>query len=99
MQDIVSLVAKLRRPRLLTRAARHGLPHYRRGTHLSRLLQSPGPWRSGRAIMRLLELEAELDERRRLKDANYTPTRHVEVLIALLGEVELLKNAQRPQIE
>jgi hypothetical protein len=34
----------------------------------------------------LLETEAALDEERRLAASGYSPARHVEVLIAMMGE-------------
>lgn len=71
-----------RRPRLLMSAARHGLSDYRRDRDLPRLLRGRGG-----SVLSLLEtLEAEAEELRRRNDPNWSCTRHVELLIALLAE-------------
>ncbi|MBV2361132.1 hypothetical protein KUH32_15315 [Thalassococcus sp. CAU 1522] len=95
MRDILGLLAHLRRPRLLIRAARIGAVNYRRDTHLHRLLGYSSLPRSGAALMRLIEVEADLDEKRRNDDAGYSVSRHVEVLMAMMGEAQLLRNAPR----
>ncbi len=61
MQDIHSLLATLHRPRLLMRAARIGAAEYRRAGHLPRLLGYGMLPRPGPALMRLIEMEAELE--------------------------------------
>ena len=96
MKDILSLLHSLRRPRLLIRAARAGVVEYQRDTHLKRHLgYGPVP-RSGAALMRLMEIEEELDRQRRSDDAGYSLIRHVDVLIALMGEARILQ-ASHPQ--
>lgn len=90
MNDLAVIVQGLRRPRLLVQAARHGLGDYKRSRVLQRLVRlggSPGPQR---AVNALLPVEAHLEQARKSGDASYNPARHVEVLIALLGEVRLL---------
>ncbi|WP_417719176.1 DUF6477 family protein [Salipiger sp.] len=91
MQDILTILHSLRRPRLLIRAARFGADDYRRDTHLTRILGIGPLPRSGAAIMRLMEIEAELDERRRAADAGYSVARHVEVLAVMMGEARLFQ--------
>lgn len=86
MQNPGALITNLKRPKLLITAARMAQPEYRRGGLLRRVLgceQLPG---SNAAIMALLSIERDHDERRRAQDASYSPLRHLEVLIALLGE-------------
>jgi hypothetical protein len=95
MIDLLGRIALLRRPRLLVHAARFGLEDYVRAHHLPRLLQGRVPARSGDALMRLLELEAELDAKRIEKAATYTIAAHVDVLIAIMGEARDLR-ATRP---
>lgn len=91
MKDILSLLADLRRPRLLICAAQHGAAQYRSERDLHRVLKSsPPPWR-GAAMMRLMEMEAELNEARHNHEAGYRAARHVEVLAALLGEATALR--------
>lgn len=94
MKDILSLVSDLRRPRLLIRAARIGAQEYRRDPHLHRILGYGNLPRSGEALMQLLMIEGELDEKRRGGDAGYSVSRHVEVLSAMMGEARLLRAAR-----
>ena len=88
MTDFRALLADLRRPQLLIRAARCGLSDYRRERDLRRLLDAqPSP---DRAIRRLLTEEDRLETIRQSGEASYSVTRHIEVLIALMSEVRLL---------
>ncbi|WP_373356844.1 DUF6477 family protein [Pseudoroseicyclus sp. CXY001] len=95
MQDILGMIGQLERPRLLVRAARAGVEQYRREQMLPRLLGALAPPRSGAAVLELLELEAEADVRRRAGTADYAVQRHVEHLIALMGEARLIRAAAR----
>lgn len=91
MQDIHSLLATLHRPKLLMRAARIGAQEYRRGASLPRLLGYGTLPRHGPALMRLMEMEAELETSRTAVLATYSLTRHVDVLIAIVGEARALR--------
>ena len=91
MHDILSLLENMRRPRLLIRAARIGSQDYRRDAHLHRLLGPGSLPRTGPALMRLIEIEAELNERRHNSDASYSICRHVDVLCAMMGEARTLR--------
>lgn len=95
MKDIFSQVQDLRRPRLLIRAARHGADEYQRDQHLKRHLGLGPLPRNGQALIRLMESEAVLNEQRRGNDAEYSLIKHVDVLIAIMGEARLLR-ASRP---
>ena len=89
MSDFRMILANLRRPRLLMRAARFGLGDYRRERDLRRLVRcgmSPED-----TVPSLMSVEAELEETRLSGDASYSVTRHIEVLIALLAEARLLR--------
>jgi hypothetical protein len=86
--EMRSCLTGLRRPQLLIRAARLGLSEYRRDRDLKRLLASePAPDRS---IPALLTEEEKLEATRQRGDAAYSVSRHIEVMIALMGEVSLL---------
>ena len=90
MNDILSMLKMLNRPRLLVRAARHGLSEYNRDRHLTRILKDvrlPGP---GQAVITLMSEEQILEEKRKLGDASYSVLHHIDVLIALMGEAKLL---------
>jgi len=97
MQDIPTMIRQLNRPRLLVQAARFGVDGYRREMHLRRLLgrdRIPGP---AEAARRLLDVEADMEAARREGRADYAFARHVEVLIALLGEARILRAAGQPR--
>lgn len=90
MTDVTALLATLRRPRLLIRAARFGLADYNRDRDLKRLMRLPATPHPRAAVDRLISAEAELEACRRSGGAAYSPARHVEVLIALMAEARLL---------
>ncbi len=91
MLDLHSRIATLKRPTLLARAARFGVDDYRRTVHLRRILKCDALPRHGAAIMQLLEIESEIDALRKDGSASYRPARHVEVLIAIMGEAHLMR--------
>ncbi len=91
MQDILEMLDQLRRPRLLIRAARAGAEGYARAPHLRRLLGGGETPRTGEALIRLLEMERDLDDTRRAGDPGYSAVRHVDMLIAMMGEARLLR--------
>lgn len=91
MTDVLSLIASLRRPRLMIRAARLGCSEYRRDRDLKRLLgATPAP---DRALPALLDAEAVAEATRQTGDAAYSIARHVELLIALIAEARLATRA------
>lgn len=94
MQDILSMLNALHRPRLLIRAARIGAEDYRRTAHLPRLLGYGNLPRHGNALMRLMEIEGELNELRLAEDSAYNLLRHIDVLIAIVGESRIMRAAQ-----
>jgi len=94
MQDILTMLHALHRPRLMMRAARIGADEYRRAAHLPRLLgyrTLPGP---SNACMQLMALESDWEEKRVNSDASYSMVRHLDVLIALVAEARTLRAAQ-----
>lgn len=94
MQDLLSMLHALHRPPLLMRAARIGAQDYRRATHLPRLLGYGQLPRHGTALIKLMELEADLNDQRLANDTSYSLVRHVDVLIAMVGEARILRASQ-----
>ena len=90
MQDFRTFLSQLRRPRLLVRAARHGLQDYRRDRDLARLIRTTASPQPAAALEALFETEELLEATRRAGDANYSIARHIEVLIAMMAEARLL---------
>ena len=89
MTDCRSLLATIRRPRLLMRAARFGLQEYRRERDLRRYVGNTASPED--AVTSLMTVEARLEENRIAGDAAYSVARHIEVLIALLAEAQFLR--------
>lgn len=96
MQDLLSMIAGLKRPSLLVGAARFGVDDYDRLRSLPRLLRTAGAPKPGPAIVRLLEIETEMNDMRKVNAADYAIARHVELLIALMGEARELKSTVTP---
>lgn len=95
MNDLMSMLSALHRPRLMMRAARIGAEDYRRSTHLPRLLGDGFPARHGAAILRLLDIESALEEQRVHGDPGYRMVRHLDTLIAIIGEARELNASQQ----
>ncbi len=95
MLDLFTRIATLKRPSLLARAARFGLDDYRRDAHLHRLLQCEKLPKHAEAIMRLLDIESAMDERRKSRSGTYSPALHVDVLIAITVEARLMRATTR----
>jgi len=64
--------------------------------HLPRILHSVALPRHGEALIRLLEIEGTLNAQRLSDDAEYAVARHVEVMIAIIGEARLMRATLRP---
>lgn len=90
MTDLRLLIAGLRRPKLLVRAARAGVPDYSRERDLCRLTGSSQPPSPARAVKCLLAEEDALEAVRKNGSGAYSPARHVELLIALMAEARAL---------
>lgn len=89
MSDCRTLLASLRRPRILMRAARFGLAEYRRERDLCRYVTATASPED--TVSSLISVEARLEATRVAGDAAYSVARHIEVLIALLAEAQLLR--------
>lgn len=90
MQDVLKRVAELNRPKLLVRTAKSAVKDYRRDTHLARVLRGKASKHHSAAIHMLLDLEKEHNDRRLDHGAGYSLADHLDVSIALVGEVQLL---------
>jgi hypothetical protein len=93
MHDILKALDSLRRPRLLIRAARIGAAEYRRDAHLRRHFGYGALPRSAAALAQLVEMEEALNQQRQVGMGSYSATRHVEILIAMMGEARILRSA------
>ena len=88
----------LRRPRLLIEAARLGVAEYSRDAALRRHLGYLRQPDCEATLGALLEIEDELNQMRKEGNAGYSPARHVDVVIAIMGEARLLRaSAQADQ--
>jgi hypothetical protein len=94
MNDPLSLLDTLSRPRLLVTAAQIASAHYRRETMLRRLLGDPAPSGQSETVMALFVLEQGLEAARFERHSGYSVERHVRVLAALIAEAAAL--ATRP---
>lgn len=83
-----SCFEKIRRPRLIVQAARIASATYRRDRDLARLLKAQPAGSEPVNIRRLSDIESDLDQSRRAQDSTYSISRHVEVLAALLAELQ-----------
>lgn len=86
----------MRRPSLLIKAARFGLDDYVRTMHLRRILKTETIPRPAPAVMQLLDIESALNTARIEKQATYSVARHVDVMIALMAEAQILRATSRP---
>lgn len=94
MSDLTDLIAAIRRPRLLIRAARFGQAEYNRKRDLTRLMRTSDLPAPEAALARLMAEERVLEESRRAGAAEYSFLRHIDVLIALMGESRLLPRGE-----
>ncbi|WP_377188226.1 DUF6477 family protein [Ruegeria meonggei] len=99
MHDLMTMITSLRRPRLLARAAKIGAQDYDRDRHLQRILGYGSLPGTGAALVRLLEMEREVNAQRQEEDAAYSLVRHLDLLIALLGEAQLFQASRASQYQ
>lgn len=90
MTDFHHLLTRLRRPASLVRAAQHGANDYDRSRHLARIAGEVLDSSPQDAIDLLLCREAEQEDYRVTRFPAYNAVRHLELLIAILGELRLL---------
>jgi hypothetical protein len=90
MTDLAVLLATLRRPKILVRAARAGVTDYRRERDLKRFIRNAKSVSPEEMVERLLVEETRLEATRTAGDATYSIQRHVTVLAALIAEARHL---------
>lgn len=83
----------LRRPRLLVRAARHGLSDYNRSRDLRRIAGFSDTAKPHQVTAQLLDMEDNMEHRRVAGDHTYEPARHIELLVALMAESQQLTSS------
>jgi len=90
MTDFSAVIASLKRPKLLIRAARIGAADYSRSRDLP-----AAQGRSGAGLLDwLLACEATQNAERLAQPALYDPVHHVRLLTALLAELRNFKPVQ-----
>lgn len=94
MHDLQTIINKLRRPRMLIRAARLGAAEFQRSRDLRRLLRVTALPSTGQAVARLLTIEQDLEASRKTAATTYSITKHVEILAALIAESTSLSKAK-----
>ena len=99
--DPLQELSQLRRPKLLVKAAQHAKLSYRRQKHLTRIFfDAQVQTHLGmRIVAHLTDLESELNDKRKARDASYSITRHIDVLAALLAEADRAMAAEREAAE
>ena len=98
MQDILARLRGIRRPAILVQAGSIGARTYRRGPALRRILGKAPPSRSAVVLVQLIDIEADLNARRKKTDAGYNLVRHIEVMIALNAEAAILRETLRDAV-
>ncbi len=96
MKDMLSLIHCLTRPRLLIRAARHGLQDYSRDRTLARLIGASPGMPAVDIVEKLVEVEATMERARKEDDGSYSVAGHIELLVALIAESRLLPRSPQP---
>lgn len=97
MPDLLQMLADLKRPQLLIRAARAGLADYNRPRDLKRLMRGQTIPNPDKAMIRLLAEEEQIEATRLRGESGYSFARHIDILIALIAEARLLIRPQQTQ--
>ena len=89
MINTKSILANLKRPKILVNAARLGMANYDRDADLRFIVKTTKTPNHEVAIEALLTREGELEDNRKNAQASYSVHEHIRVLTALLSEVRL----------
>lgn len=87
MTDLSNFLKQIRRPKLLVRAARMGLLHYRAERDMPALIKAKT--KAAERVQTLIAEEQRLEEGRQAGDSTYSIQSHVGILIALIAEARL----------
>lgn len=98
MQDVIEMVRRLKRPKLLAQTARISSEAFNREKWLPRLLMRENCPRLGDAILQLLNLEDAENEMRVRNDPAYSLERHLNLLAAIIAETAQLQQSRSDQI-
>ena len=88
MQTALQKLSKLKRPKVLNTAVRIGLCRYNRQKELSRILGFKFEGSEQELIAYLFQAEAAINQKRLNQDPFYTMSYHIDVLVALIHEVQ-----------
>ena len=94
MQDALTILHKLRRPKMLMRATQIGVAEYKRVAHLPRLLGYGRMPKQSEAILKLIEIEKNLKALRKAGESADNLLRHIDEMIAIVGEARDLRASQ-----
>ena len=94
MQDALTILHKLRRPKMLMRAAQIGVAEYKRVAFLPHLLGYGRMPKQSEAILKLIEIEKNLKALRKAGESADNLLRHIDVMIAIVGEARDLRASQ-----
>ncbi|MEO0945050.1 MAG: DUF6477 family protein [Pseudomonadota bacterium] len=89
MDHAQNRLSRLNRPKLLVKAACIGLKEYNRNRTLQRVLQTDSVPEPGTALDAHLRHENAIDTDRRDGVIAYSPSRHIELLAAVITEARL----------
>ena len=89
MRNPKTNLSNLRRPKLLIRAARAGIADYRKTRNLRCLKGGANITRGPYLVENLIQEESRLNEERAQQDAAYSVRKHIQILAALMVEVDI----------
>lgn len=95
MNNLRGFLANFHRPKLLVRAARHGLQDYDRKRDLKRIAGTGSVDNSSALISHLVEQEEHIEASRKTGCATYSVARHIAILVAIMHECNLLPKELR----
>lgn len=98
MQDVIEMVRRLKRPKLLAQTARISSGTFKREIWLPRLLMRENCPRIGDAILQLLNLEGAENEMRVQNDPAYSFEKHLNLLTAIIAETAQLQLSRGDEI-